>query len=178
MTNKIIQDIALSRLDPEEETYIRPSAQQLTGDLTIAEVGVENGLNALRLLKNLNIKKMYLVDWYKPNYTYTEELVAEQRKHAETILEPYRDKIEWIIADSVEAAKGIEELDYVYIDGDHSFEGVYRDIVAWYPKVKKGGIIGGHDFSCFEDCRNGIMKFVLENDLICSFQFQDWWVKK
>ena len=34
----------------------------------------------------------------------------------------------------------------VYIDGDHRKEPVLADINAWLPKVKKGGIIGGHDY--------------------------------
>lgn len=40
-----------------------------------------------------------------------------------------------------------DSLDFVYIDaGDHSRDVTSRDIKAWYPKVKAGGYIGGHDF--------------------------------
>lgn len=49
---------------------------------------------------------------------------------------------------SIEAA-GLflqESMDFVYIDGDHSADAVEADIRAWVSKVKKGGIIGGHDF--------------------------------
>lgn len=38
-------------------------------------------------------------------------------------------------------------LDFVYIDGDHSYEAVNLDIAVWYSKVKPNGWIGGHDFS-------------------------------
>jgi hypothetical protein len=37
-------------------------------------------------------------------------------------------------------------LDFVYIDAQHHYEAVCDDIARWYPKVKVGGIIGGHDF--------------------------------
>lgn len=37
-------------------------------------------------------------------------------------------------------------LDMVFIDADHSFDGVWWDIAAWRSKVKPGGYIGGHDF--------------------------------
>lgn len=37
-------------------------------------------------------------------------------------------------------------LDLVFLDGDHSLEGVQRDIAAWWPKVKPGGWLGGHDY--------------------------------
>ncbi len=38
------------------------------------------------------------------------------------------------------------DLAAVYIDGDHSYEAVRDDIKAWLPKVRKGGILAGHDY--------------------------------
>ena len=38
-------------------------------------------------------------------------------------------------------------LDFVFIDADHAYESVKADINAWYPKVKPGGYIGGHDYN-------------------------------
>lgn len=37
-------------------------------------------------------------------------------------------------------------LDFVYIDGDHRFRYIAEDIVGWSKKVKKGGVISGHDY--------------------------------
>jgi predicted O-methyltransferase YrrM len=36
-------------------------------------------------------------------------------------------------------------LDFVYVDGDHTYEGVVRDIKMYLPKIKVGGFIAGHD---------------------------------
>lgn len=38
------------------------------------------------------------------------------------------------------------KYDFVYIDGDHSGETVARDIKQYFPKIKPGGYIGGHDY--------------------------------
>ena len=37
-------------------------------------------------------------------------------------------------------------LDLVYIDGDHNYGAVKKDIAAWLPKIRPGGYIAGHDF--------------------------------
>ena len=42
-----------------------------------------------------------------------------------------------------------ESLDWVYIDGNHEFQNVTNDIAEWSKKVKKGGIVAGHDFKRF-----------------------------
>lgn len=53
-----------------------------------------------------------------------------------------------IIADSSEASRLFdrESVDFVFVDADHSYQGVLRDIVAWLPKMKKTGVIAGHDY--------------------------------
>ena len=39
-----------------------------------------------------------------------------------------------------------ESLDFVYIDGNHAYEYTVQDIALWSKKVRKGGVIYGHDF--------------------------------
>ena len=38
------------------------------------------------------------------------------------------------------------KLSFVFIDADHTFEGVTADLAAWHPKVIPGGLISGHDW--------------------------------
>lgn len=38
-------------------------------------------------------------------------------------------------------------LDFAFIDADHSYEGVMKDLSLWSAKIKEGGWIGGHDWS-------------------------------
>lgn len=51
---------------------------------------------------------------------------------------------DWI----TEAVKQVSDnsLDFIFIDADHSYKSVVRDIQDWKPKVKKGGYITGHDW--------------------------------
>lgn len=65
--------------------------------------------------------------------------------------------------DSVSAAATYPDasLDFVFIDGDHLYEGVRADILAWLPKVKKGGFIAGDDFGHAQGSE-GVKKAVTE----------------
>jgi len=59
---------------------------------------------------------------------------------------------------SVDAANTYEDnsLDVVFIDACHTYECVKEDILAWYPKVKVGGYISGHDYSWSDDVRRAV----------------------
>lgn len=52
-----------------------------------------------------------------------------------------------------------ESIDMVYIDAIHTYEAVRQDLLNWYPKVKKGGIISGHDY---QESFPGVIKAVNE----------------
>lgn len=70
--------------------------------------------------------------------------------HTTRTLAPYKD-CEIIRSTSMDALKYFEDesLDFVYIDGDHSFKHIAADIEEWAKKVKKGGIVSGHDYFWF-----------------------------
>ena len=67
-----------------------------------------------------------------------------------------------------------ESIDFMFIDGDHRYSQISKDIRNWLPKIKTGGIMSGHDFDCTlfkedhieTDCVNrvhhGVAKAVLE----------------
>jgi len=39
-----------------------------------------------------------------------------------------------------------EYFDFIYIDANHKYKYVKEDISCWYPKIKKGGMMSGHDY--------------------------------
>ena len=78
-------------------------------------------------------------------------------------IEPIKHIVTPVKMPSVEAAKLYEDksLFFVFIDGSHLYEAVKEDILAWLPKVKSGGFIGGHDIDQIEEF-NGVRKAVDE----------------
>lgn len=63
-------------------------------------------------------------------------------------IEPVKDHINIVKSLSWDGAKFYDDnsLDFVFIDAAHDHESVTKDLVSWFPKVKNGGIIAGHDY--------------------------------
>lgn len=59
---------------------------------------------------------------------------------------------------SVHAAKFFDahSIDFCFIDGDHSYEAVSEDLRLWYPKVRPGCIIAGHDYIYTNEGERGV----------------------
>lgn len=88
---------------------------------------------------------------------------------------------------SIEAAPLHDDnsLDFVYIDGNHSYRNVMEDIGAWFPKVKLGGILCGHDFvdktgdGWFCQVESAVKRWATEHDLpIWLTPCTSWWIEK
>jgi len=86
-------------------------------------------------------------------------------------VKPVAHKINAIRSDSAEAAKNYpdQSIDFVFIDGDHSYNGCRRDIEAWLPKVKDGGVLAGHDYGWHEPIRTAV------KDIFGEGNFSDPW---
>jgi len=131
------------------------------------EVGVCDGRYSEILMKTIPGLKLWGID---PYIEYSGD--SKQRKQDEHN-DKYRqakarlDKFpnyELVVCESVEAAKLVEDesLDFVFIDGNHFYEYVRDDIRAWYPKVRLGGILSGHDYYEFKSGKGGIIPAVNE----------------
>lgn len=61
-------------------------------------------------------------------------------------------------------------FDMIYIDGDHSYEGVKKDLLMSYSKVKPGGWIMGHDFGINPEKTKNYYEFGVEKAVMqfCS----------
>lgn len=76
-------------------------------------------------------------------------------------------------------------LDFVYIDGNHAGEAVKRDIDLWWPKVRPGGILGGHDLYTRDDelQKCGVFDAVLDFSQLKQRRphataCTSWWIQK
>lgn len=80
--------------------------------------------------------------------TTTQDAIREDDfEFSKKVLEKYGERVVLMRSTSVEAVKYFanKSLDFVYVDGDHSEHAVMEDLTIWWPKLKSGGIIAGHD---------------------------------
>jgi predicted O-methyltransferase YrrM len=107
----------------------------------------------------------------------SQEEVDSWKNTAVEILEPYKDKIEVLEMYSTDAVNLIPDnsLDYIFIDGDHSYEAVLRDVRAYWSKVKVGGLFTGHDW-ILDNVKQAVTEFREENNIKSDMKFADFHV--
>lgn len=172
--------------------------QSLPKGGTGVEVGVHTGNFSAQILRVAHPRVVYLIDPYKHfedskyasafyggravqgQQTMDERFRGVQKRFKEQI---ERGQVKLLREFSVEAASNFddESLDYVYLDGDHTLEGVLADLKAYLPKLKVGGLIIGDDYKLGEWWGEGVVKafaqclfedpikveFVVDNQICC-----------
>jgi hypothetical protein len=123
--------------------------------VNILEIGVWGGQFARHILDNCEcVNKYYLIDPYR-NLTDWNKPLNISNEAFETIykemcdkLSNYKDKTILLRGKTDEVIDKIDNntLDIIYIDGDHTFNGITTDITKSLCKIKNGGIIGGDDY--------------------------------
>ena len=159
------------------------------------ELGVDKSFFASNFIRTWRGSRYYLVDPWKDLEDYTEiQGSYEQRYQTAKRLEAkYKGRIQVLRMRGEQAAKVISnDLDFVHIDANHSYKAVTEDIATWWPKVKNGGILAGHDLFSFTllGVTNAVIDFALQNNLIIDTvpttedsekrrrYAPSWWVQK
>lgn len=89
-----------------------------------------------------------------PHCSANKEKIKEQLITAEeNILDSgMSERAKLHVMDSEEFLRTVEDetYDFIFLDAHMSYDQLYRDLKHWVPKVKKGGIVSGHDYLCLE----------------------------
>ena len=155
--------------------------------IDVIEIGVEAGENSRNILRELNVNKIYLVDPWEEYDDYSEsECERTQDKIEETLvrckknLRKYKDKTVYARGYSSDVYACLPRVDFIYIDGNHEYDYVLEDLENYYPLLKEGGIIAGHDI-CWQRGNaviDAVRDFCEKNNLIFHVCWEDWWIDK
>jgi len=154
----------------------------------MAEVGVWTSELSSVLLERFPALQMLLVDPYhlrvggslggaSGNQGFS---TAALEKSLE-VTQPYRARATHVVQSSIEAASWVapRSLDLVFIDGDHSHEGARSDIHAWWPLLRNGGVLAGHDYTfTWPGVVRAVNEFALTKGLAVHFTPEVWWLEQ
>lgn len=133
-----------------EDTY-RRWAREIPQGGNLVEIGCYKGRSlAFLLVELLNLGRYDVTVHAVDNWAGVEGVEGQV---LEDIFHSTLRRIDYPVAvhrkDSVKAAERFLPgmVDRVWIDGSHAEEDVYQDLRAWWPKVRQGGEMGGHDLS-------------------------------
>lgn len=135
--------------DPWLSDIVKPQL----GEVKVAvEIGVWKCGYSSQIYRRLAPKTIYGIDPYAifdvdlPDARLSSSLMEKHYNFAKRVFSKMGGDI--IRKKSLEAVDDFDDgsLDFVYIDGDHSYESVSKECPAWWSKVRSGGILSGHDY--------------------------------
>lgn len=146
------------------------------------EIGVESGAYSKRLLEVNPDLFLYSVDPWEAHRGYRDHTRQSKldRFYEETVaaLKPFGIRSKIFRKFSMDALKLFDDdsLDFVYIDANHSFVTVAQDIYHWSKKVKRGGIVSGHDYTRYAHQEANIHVFQVVNGYTDAYGIRPWFV--
>lgn len=156
--------------------------EDLGDELVGAEIGVWLGDTTRHLLTSPRVVRLYAID---PFLSYDDwwgripqGLLDRHLEEVQMDLE--RDpRLVLLRRTSDEAAEEVEELDFVFIDGDHRYEQVGRDLRNYWQKLRPGGLFSGHDYRGLDSVREAVNEFAAELGVAVQEAPHDvWWWRK
>lgn len=126
-----------------------------------AEIGVYKGEFAETLLSTWPGTLLLVDVWrhmegYLDSWNLNDASAEENYQETRRRLKRFGARAEIMRLESADAAQAVpdDSLDFIYVDANHSYEAVSRDLTLWYPKVRAGGLISGHDYyDALADCK-------------------------
>lgn len=145
------------------------------GTIKGAEIGVFTGDLSRRLLQRSDLTLNMVDAWvgngesyegdsgdFHANLTQAQQDKCEEMTRSVTSFAGDRAIVHKGFSHEVAGKFADSELDFVFIDADHGYEGCKRDLYAWWPKVRSGGLFSGHDYENTDFPKFGVKRAVDE----------------
>jgi predicted O-methyltransferase YrrM len=191
----------------DAETLDRLIKRRSRPGMIVFELGTYTGRSAMTMLPHIKRMqgRLYCVDWFRGNPGVTAEITTSYQRHnildifLNNIKEAgYGDYVTVLVGTSHDVSRIVAQnsADFIFIDADHRYSKVKSDILEWYPKLKPGGLICGHDFDrhlkdcdynrvlekCEEDfidgCHYGVTRAVCEEFSYVQWEGRIWYARK
>lgn len=143
------------------------------------EIGTAEGFTTEYLLETIPDLQLFGVDPYVEYIDWDGNMPQAEAnyKSIQAIAEKYGERYNHFTTTSDRALTHFDDetLDFVFVDGLHTYDQVKKDIANYYPKIKKGGFIIGHDFARIQDVNKAVTEFAKKIDKEIKHAKQDLW---
>ena len=151
-------------------------ACEKAGNDKAVEIGSYSGEGTEVIAKHY--KEVLAVDPWINGYDIND--VASQQCPMKYVFEAFENRTKPLGNVSFSRSKSLEALDFVntqslnmvYVDGDHRYEAVVADIKGWLPKLRKGGVMAGHDWS-FKAVQKALSE-IFDGKEVVKFDGDSW----
>lgn len=149
------------------------------------EIGCAEGNTSKFLLESLPDLTLFGVDPYVDYMDWNGNDLKNLNNTHQQLMEkinPYKDRHKLFreYSDAAHVNFDDNSLDFVFIDGLHTYDQVKKDCENYYSKVKSGGLFAGHDYYAIEEVRCAVKEFAIKQgmDKIYSTDFDVWYWRK
>ena len=150
------------------------------------EIGVSTGSGTISMLRYMPNLTLYSIDPWKhlddvPGEEHFESALSQEIQddtYRTAILRTSEFGVRSLLLrrTSDDAVKEVpEKIDYVFIDGDHNYKQVVKDINNYAPKVRTGGIVAGHDYLRQNGVSNAVDEYFKDKVINLGADLT-WWV--
>lgn len=140
-----------------ELAFLYAIAESMNSHGKVVEVGSWKGRSTVAIcsaLKQKNQIEFYAIDTFRGDPEINSNEIFKLDIVEDLIYKEFQENtaeftfLKTIRANSEQAVNNFadESLDWIFIDADHSYNSVYNDVRLWFPKLKYGGLISGHDY--------------------------------
>lgn len=138
---------------------------------TVGEIGLKHGGNSFMFLRKLENATLYLgMDLVLNNIS---KLRYYRRSSQEIHTLEGNSQLTAVVNKAERILNG-RKFDFLFIDGDHEYNGVLEDLIQWYSLVRPGGLIAFHDIVPDEEAKTGIRP---KNSLIWGGGVYRFWAQ-
>jgi hypothetical protein len=148
-----------------------------------AEVGIGYGFHCKQILESTNVDMLHLIDpmSFYPNDAFADDVIKyggfeKLVKNINLHLSEHNDRYIWHRQPSLSITNEQipdESLDLVFIDADHSYNAVSKDLPFWWKKVKIGGWLLGDDYnSCHPGTTKAVNEFAQKMNMKLQFLYK------
>lgn len=148
----------------------------------VCELGVYKGDNFLPMISH-SPELAVAVDTWANDGVYSDQIASYSKSELDEQFNLFSSRVQGlpfvriVRETTTQAVKRFTDnfFDFVYIDADHSYSGCKLDIQSWYPKVKRGKFLVGHDYKKSFGVYSAVNEFVDQYHLELIFLSPSTW---